>query len=636
MIQAAQLEYASDGTTLYSSRFNDVYHAAHGAKAQALSVFLAGNQLPQRWQNKDSFTIIETGFGQGISFLTTWQAWRNDARRSARLHFLSVEQFPFSRDDLAKLHRHYPEFATLSTELLQHWPHLTPGFHRIYLDNGCVTLTLLFGDALPMLHEVVAKVDAIYLDGFSPSKNPEMWCLPVFKALWRLCKAETTLATYTVSGHVRRELTEAGFAVQKVAGFANKRQMLVGHCARLPRAPRIIRQRAPEVCSGEQSAIVIGAGMAGCAIAASLARRDWQVQIFEAESEIAQKASGNHIGLCHPTFSMDDNALARLSRQGFAITRQHLLQLHCENTPVQFGLAGQFQIAKDDAQEMLMQEIVASLQYPPTMVQYLNADEAQLQLGTRPARGGWWFAEAAWLNPRSLCEGYLQQGHSNISLQINTPIAAIKYETGMWHVYDEKNDCIAQSPILILANATAALQLWPDQYLPLSESWRAVTQIPADTVPSALPSCAGSSYLTAEWNGFRSLGAAPYLEDSAGTTQNANLASLQRMLPELPAINDYRSYTRICARPNSLDRLPLIGQLHTMNEDLKSVHQLYQMPREDGLYCALGFGSRGITWHALAAEIIAAQLNHEPMPIERSLLNAIDPARFLLRTLRKG
>ncbi|WP_410498330.1 bifunctional tRNA (5-methylaminomethyl-2-thiouridine)(34)-methyltransferase MnmD/FAD-dependent 5-carboxymethylaminomethyl-2-thiouridine(34) oxidoreductase MnmC [Chitinibacter sp. S2-10] len=635
-ITPAQLEFADDGCTPYSSRFDDIYHSAQGAQQQAQAVFLAGNQLPQRWQERDCFTIIETGFGQGISFLSTWQAWRNDPQRSERLHFISVEQFPFARDDLARLHQQYPDLAELSRNLLRHWPHLTPGFHRIWLDDGRVSLTLLFGDVLTMLHEVVAKVDAIYLDGFSPGKNPQMWCLPVFKALWRLCKIDTTLATYTVAGDVRRGLTEAGFSVQKVQGFANKRQMLTGQCARLPKPPRLVVPSKPQHCD-EKSAIVIGAGIAGCSVAASLVQRGWHVRIFEADKAVAQHASGNHVGLSHPTFSKDDNALARLSRAGFALARQQLQGLAAHG--VHFGLAGQFQVAKDEVHEALMRETVNELGFPSELVQFLDVDQAEEKLGTRPARGGWWFSEALWLNPPSLCKGYLSLAKYGIDLQLDTPVASMKESAGYWQLFDAEGQSLAQTGTLILANATAAIQLIPQANLPLSQTWRAVTQIPAQSVPETLPSCSGNAYLTAAFNGWRSLGAAAYQAPDVAAVRDANLAALTEILPELKTPATDETHTRVCARPNSLDRLPLVGALHAPIADQAqraAVHQLFQMPREPGLYAVLGLGSRGMTWHALAAEIIACQLNQEPLPIERSLLNALDPARFELRTLRRG
>ncbi|WP_373976733.1 bifunctional tRNA (5-methylaminomethyl-2-thiouridine)(34)-methyltransferase MnmD/FAD-dependent 5-carboxymethylaminomethyl-2-thiouridine(34) oxidoreductase MnmC [Chitinibacter sp. SCUT-21] len=634
----AQLEFAADGQTLYSSQFDDIYHASHDAIQQAEAVFLAGNQLPQRWQGKDCFSIIETGFGQGLNFLTTWLKWRNDEHRSQRLHFISVELHPFTRDSLQQLHQSYPELSELSAQLLEHWPHLTPGFHRIWLDQGQVSLTLLFGDTLNMLHEVSGKVDAIYLAGFSPTKNPEMWSLPVFKALWRLCTADTTLASYTIASHVLEGLHEAGFTTSTAVDIASKRQMLIGYCARLPKPPRVIVQQQPYIVT-EKSAIIIGAGIAGCATAASLAERGWSVLILDAEHDIAQRASGNHVGLCHPTFSKDDNALARLSRAGFSLTRQKLLHLAQSSDLVQFGFAGQFQAAQDDEQETLMQKTVQTLHFPASLVQYLNQEQAYEKLGTTPPRGGWWFEQGAWLNPKSLCVGYIAKEQNLINFQGNTHVECIEFINDRWHLFSHDAHCIATTKTLIIANATAATQLISNADLPLSESWRAVTQVPAELFASALPSYSGKAYLTAAWNGWRSLGAAALINDNTDAARDANLAALTDLLPDVQPPQPKQTYTRVCARPNSLDRLPLVGALHApLNKpsDREAIHQLFQMPRQPGLYTVLGFGSRGITWHALAAEIIACQINNEPLPIERSLVNAIDPARFELRALRKG
>lgn len=132
---------------LRSPEYDDIYHAAAGALAQCRHVFLDGNRLPARWRARDRFTVIETGFGTGLNFLATWAAWRDDPARCGRLAFVSVEKHPFSRDDLRTIHRRWPELAALSQQLLDAWPPLVPGFHRLDLDDDRVGLTLLFGDA---------------------------------------------------------------------------------------------------------------------------------------------------------------------------------------------------------------------------------------------------------------------------------------------------------------------------------------------------------------------------------------------------------------------------------------------------------------------------------------------------------
>ena len=233
-LSIAPLHFGPDGTPV-SAAYGDVYHSAAGGPAQARHVFLAGNGLPARWQGRARFSILETGFGLGLNFLTTWHAWRNDPQASAELAFISLEKHPFSAPDLAVAHAVWPEYAELAAELRAAWPDLTPGAHGLSLDGGRVQLRLCFGDAQELLPTLAVAVDAFYLDGFSPARNPDMWSPGVCAQLASKALPGATLATWSVAGSVRRALQSAGFSVGKQPGFAGKRQMLVG--ARAPDVP---------------------------------------------------------------------------------------------------------------------------------------------------------------------------------------------------------------------------------------------------------------------------------------------------------------------------------------------------------------------------------------------------------------
>src|SRR3954454_11625519 len=134
-VPTVTLERTADGTP-YSRDFEDVYHSAHGGLAQARHVFLGGNALPTRWQGRERFVILETGFGLGLNFLATWQAWREDPRRCARLHFVSVERAPFDRESLGAALARFEELALPAKELLALWPPPVAGVHRLEFDNG--------------------------------------------------------------------------------------------------------------------------------------------------------------------------------------------------------------------------------------------------------------------------------------------------------------------------------------------------------------------------------------------------------------------------------------------------------------------------------------------------------------------
>lgn len=229
-LEPARLTLDGDGTPV-SEAYGDIYHSADGGHAQARHVFLAGNGLPERWRGRAGFVILETGFGLGLNFLATWLAWQNDVHRCQTLQFVSLEKHPFSVNDLRRAHAAWPELAMLSEELCHGWPVLEPGEHRIELAGGRVVLRLIFGDAVESLPTLEASVDAFYLDGFSPAKNPGLWSPVLCCLLARLASSGATLATWSVAGAVRRALKDAGFAVQKRPGFAGKRQMLGGQYA---------------------------------------------------------------------------------------------------------------------------------------------------------------------------------------------------------------------------------------------------------------------------------------------------------------------------------------------------------------------------------------------------------------------
>src|SRR3569833_1889390 len=146
----------------FAAAYGDVYHSADGGLAQARHVFLGENRLPQRWARRERFVILETGFGLGLNFLATWDAWRRDPQRPRQMHYVAVEKPPFQPADLARLHATWPERDALSQQLRAAWPPLVPGFHRLLLEQGKLVLTLVFGDIADCLPRIDAAAEAIY------------------------------------------------------------------------------------------------------------------------------------------------------------------------------------------------------------------------------------------------------------------------------------------------------------------------------------------------------------------------------------------------------------------------------------------------------------------------------------------
>jgi tRNA 5-methylaminomethyl-2-thiouridine biosynthesis bifunctional protein len=223
----ARLAIREDGTP-FSADFGDVYYSTDGGPGQAEFVFLAGNGLPERWRHRDTFTVLETGFGTGLNFLATWKAWLADSARCSRLRFVSIEKHPIGADDLLALHQRWPELARCSEQLRAAWPLPETGLHTLQFEQDRVTLDLHFGDAADVLPRLKEEVDAFYLDGFAPGKNADMWSPAIFRALAAAATPGATLATWTVAAKVRKGLAEAGFSLWKSVGYGRKRDMLRG------------------------------------------------------------------------------------------------------------------------------------------------------------------------------------------------------------------------------------------------------------------------------------------------------------------------------------------------------------------------------------------------------------------------
>ncbi|TRZ55083.1 MAG: bifunctional tRNA (5-methylaminomethyl-2-thiouridine)(34)-methyltransferase MnmD/FAD-dependent 5-carboxymethylaminomethyl-2-thiouridine(34) oxidoreductase MnmC [Rhodocyclaceae bacterium] len=632
----ATLAYTGDGTP-YSAAYDDIYHSAAGGLGQARHVFLAGNGLlgeQARWRKRASFVIVETGFGMGLNFLATWQAWRDDPERCARLHYVSFENHPFTTADLTTLHAHWPELADCSATLRRQWPSLLPGAQRLFFDNERVILTLFLGDAQALLPKLRARADAFYLDGFAPDRNPQLWSARICSSLARMAVTGATLATWSVAGAVREALSAAGFAIEKAPGFGAKREMSRGIFR--------VRRNGPEIIP-EHSAMVIGAGLAGCSIAERLAARGWQVQIIEAAATAAQGASGNHAGVLRPQPSQDDNPLARLSRAAFLHARRHLHALGAAGLPLRWRDCGVLYLARDPAHEAMQRRIAAEQPGSDDYLRFVERSAAAALAGWPVPAGGWWFPGGGWVQPPSLCHANLQRHPGQIQLLLARTVANIQRQGESWRALSDVGEVIATAPVLILANAGDGRRLaggHGNAQLPLRTARGQVSYLPATTdLLPAMVICQ-DGYITPQVDGLRCVGASFSIDDNDNQIRTAdhqqNLARLDAMLPGYAAgIAPDMLEGRVGFRSVTRDRMPLIGAIADADTALAAT-RLADVPRQAGLYGLLGLGSRGLVWATLAAELLAAQIAGEPLPLEGYLVDAVDPGRFLLRQLRRS
>jgi tRNA 5-methylaminomethyl-2-thiouridine biosynthesis bifunctional protein len=651
-VEAEALQFDPTGAP-FSARYGDVYASRSGALGQARHVFLAGNDLPARWRGRDQFVILETGFGLGINFLATWQAWREDPSRPRRLHFVSIERHPLAAEDLAICAP--PALRALATQLSRRWPPLLTGLHRRVFESGGVTLTLGFGHARALIPDLDLGADAFYLDGFAPERNPDLWEPRLLKALARLARPGATLATWTVARAVREALAAAGFDAGLRDGFGSKRQMLVARYA--PRF-RARRHEPSTPYSGPREAIVVGAGLGGCTAAAALAHRGWRVALIDEAPEVASGASALPSGLLYPTLTADDSHAARLARAGFLFGRAQLDELLDpsrdlgRDEPREGDLidrplmrtGGVLRVAGDEGEQEQWPALLREQRWPAGFVRWCSQSEGAHAVGLRPRRGGLWFESGAIVSAAAWCRALLA---SEPSIQVRncSRAIAITYTENAWTVQG-RDAPIARAPVVVVASAMGAPHLLQARFAPVRAIRGRVTRLSVGELSALRAGVSGLGYLLPGLDGRVSVGATyeavgPDLGPGIGelTAHESNLERLRKLIEEPAPVQIDGGFDGI--RCVATDRMPLAGAVGdecaalTAASTLQGAH-LRDLPRRSGLYASFALGSRGLTLAPLLGELLACLIEGDPLPLERSLASTIDPARFLLRCLRKN
>lgn len=609
---------------LRSAAYGDVYHNISSALGQAEHVFLRGNGLPQRWRGRPAFTVCETGFGLGLNFLALWHAWRQDGARPRRLHMLSIEAHPFSR---AELHEWLGQVAPdtlqdLAGQLADQWPACLPGLHRLEFEGGAVTLTLAFGRAADIAPLLRARVDAYFLDGFAPDRNPDLWQPELLRDLSRLAAPDATVATWASAGMVRRGLAQAGFQVGKQPGYGGKWSMTVGVRADptgpiAGHEPWLQARAADDAGAGE--VVVVGGGLAGAGIAQALALRGRPVCVIDASGPAAAH-QGHAAAALTPVIARDDNPRARLSRAGSLRALARWAGLPPAAAPRRCGTV---QLERDAGRTAALAETLRLLQFPADWVRAVTRDEAAALAGVPVSRGGLFFADGLLVRPAALVAALLDMPGVRM---VTGQAAALRQCGSAWQVLDAGGRLLGQGATVVLANAFGAQALLRAsgllEPLPRMAQMHAlageVTLLPAHALDGG-PRCivGGEGYLLPALDGWcvagstYEHGAAAAVVSDAG--QQAVLHKAARLLDQWPADRPQLTPGQLPGwagwRAVLPGRLPAIGPL----------------AHAPGVWLAAGYASRGLTWSALAGDLIAAGLHDEPLPLAADLLAAVAP-----------
>ncbi|MES2902527.1 MAG: FAD-dependent 5-carboxymethylaminomethyl-2-thiouridine(34) oxidoreductase MnmC [Pseudomonadota bacterium] len=546
------------------------------------------------WRGRAHYVIFDSAFGDGERFAATLAAWHTDPDRSHSLHYIALSEGAL------------------------------PGFRRMQSPASGVTLDLLHVSLEQALGQLDARIDAFELHAMDGAGSG------FARALARLAEPGALLHGEGLSLTQAHALSGAGFACHSPA----PRRLEGSFTTRKPPSPWA---RAGEP---ERRTVVIGAGLAGAAACERLCARGWRVTLVERHAEAASEASGNLAGIFMPLLSKDDSIMARLSRAAFlyALDYWHSLGGLGPGGAIEGAACGVLQLARDAGHAEVQRAVAASLHYPREFAEWIEQPAASALLGRATPHGAWLFRQAGWARPGSVCQAMLAACGEALVRRFGVGSVTVGRHQGQWQVIDSVGACIAQAPVLIMANGVGALELAQSAALPLAAVRGQVTHVEAGELPSLPFVLCREAYLTPAIGGLHSLGAS-YDDDSdpalSAASQQENFDKIRSLLGDGAIGHAAPLQGRVGFRCVAPDRLPLVGALPLADAGGR-MERLRDVPRYPGLYGLLGYASRGLAWAPLAAELLAARLDGEPLPLESDLAGALDPARFVLRARRQG
>lgn len=599
--------------TPVSETYGDSYFMPGHGLSESEAVFIQPSQLAERFaalKPGELFVIGETGFGSGLNCLLAVRCFQRHAPPGAMLHLASVELHPLSRPDLARILAAWPELADWTRELLGGYPPAAPGYHRIQLADN-ITLTLMLGDAIQTWRDWRYPIDAWFLDGFAPARNPAMWQRDLYPAIARLSTPGASVATFTAAGHVRRGLAEAGFQVQRESGYAGKRHRTVARWPGHWQARQTRRGRA----------LIAGAGLAGATTARALAERGWQVSVIDPAGP-ASAASGNHAGVVYSTPSPHLTAQNRFYQSSLIHALYWFQRLGFPGSPNQGRLNDVIFRPVDSRAVEKLSAAVDSGAWPAELLE--RQEDGQFRL-----------LGAGFLSPVAWCRHLLD--HPAIEYRQDRLLG---FEPG--EVIDSSTRCsteqqaMIETDLLVLCNAQAAAELPGQSWLPLKIIRGQVSHCLATEASKAFKQAfCHSGYFTPALDGIHCVGASFDLHDPRPVIKPEddvyNLDQLRQNLPEVWQALGGEAIElvgrRAALRCQSRDFLPLAGPLADPRQFPHQVHR--------GVMLNLAHGSRGITHTPLCASLVADLASGLPLPADPELQAALMPERFILRNRRR-
>ena len=674
----AQVHFNESGTPV-ADHFNDVYFSNDSGIDETQHVFVAGNDLAERWQQwrNPTFVIAETGFGTGLNFLVAMRAFNefraaNPDHPLKRLYFITTEKFPLPQQDMQRALEAFPVLKDEAEALASLYPMGLEGCHRLHFDNHSTTLDLWIGDVhelLPQWHSPVnGLIDAWFLDGFAPSKNPDMWTDALFSQMARLSKTGTTFGTFTAAGIVKRGLAGVGFTIKKRNGFGRKRDMLTGvfdqdnenvqHKLRLPAGPYY--RYANDSLDKTSKVAVVGSGLAAATACLALVKRGISTTLYFDGDTLASGASGNPQGGFYPQLHSEASIASRIQAHSFLYARQaydHTIEhaKACGLADVAHDFCGVIQLSFNDKVAERQNKLAAADVWPEALIKPVDSKEVSDIANLALPYSGLYIGLGGWLSPPQLVTAMIEEALQSGKLELkpnHTYVSHEAVETTKQRVQIRFNFDSAESEEvitadhLILALGAGAVNASDFNSLslrPVRGQVEAIpTQMPIEQLNTVL---CHKGYMTPVFEGRHALGSTYVKNDLStdvrGDETEMNLATHEQALASTDIVQalQHDGKARAATRLGSPDHQPVVGALHNF-DSLKEHYTMLGVGKPltsapvlpssvvSTLTC---LGSRGLTTAPLMAEVLVSSLCKEPLPLSNELLNAVNTSRFMTR-----
>jgi len=678
------LSFKKDGTP-YSEQFNDIYFDSESGYQQSEQIFILGNNISQRIkQANNDFVIAETGFGTGLNFLLTLQAYQkiqqeSDYNKNVKLSFISIEKYPLTKEQLRQSLQALPQLRYFSDLLLAQYPDIPPttdienGTSKelsLSFFDGQVSLNIIINDAATALANINTSpnpysnddfVDAWYLDGFSPAKNPDMWTAPLFQEIGRLSKPQASISTFTVAGFVKRQLQKIGFRTHKKPYIGNKHEMLTGIFQQNPRSNKGYQLRS--TITKPQHVSIIGGGIASACAALALTKQGIKVTLYCKDNSLAQGASSNAIGALYPLLHQQADDISLFYQQAFWRAKEVYNDVIAQGFTFPHSWCGLLEVAYKESLVKRQQKFCQLSPWPEALIHHVNASKASELANINLSYGGLFMPHAGWVSPQDAVKQIINAAKTTGRLRVenNVLVSSIKQikthgttdsHKKNWQLITNKGEYNA-SVIVFCGGAELIDFDWIKQ-LPFSSVQGQVSSMKTNENISKLSTViCHKGYLTPSHKGIHCIGAT-FNKNSTRTTAKTeddvfNIEMLSKCLPELSAkvnwaaqdIASSKSRLR-CMTP---DHIPMVGAMPDIEKHLVTYSHLAKdknwkynqvAPVIDNLYVMMGFGARGLCSAPLAADILVADLCGTPYPVDNNMLFNLSPNRFVIRNIVRG